>query len=958
MKKPYTFLCVTFCVFVFFTRQVFAQCSGTPISSFPYLQDFEISAGGWISGGTNNDWAYGTPSKPVITGAGSGTKCWISGGLSNASYSNSEHGYVMSPCFDFTNLDYPFIAFKIFWETERQYDGGNLQYSLNGGSTWSNVGAYGDSLNCMTENWYNYNNIMYLNSPAWVAVKHGWSGNVQNTSGSCQGGNGSGTWLAAKHCLTTLAHKPSVRFRFTFASGSTCNAFDGLAFDDVFIGEAPANTAGFNYSCSGDTLRFSSTFNNCPTSLSWNFGDAASGTSNTSSLQNPFHVFSAPGVYNVTFTAGGPCNAPVTVSQQVYVLGITTTVSDITCYGFNNGSATTIGSGGGSYSYSWNTIPAQNSATVSNLAPGEYIVTVSSPNTQCSISDTVTISEPTLIVLSGNYTDASCGNNNGSANVSANGGTGALSYQWNTNPVQNINSISNLSLGSYTCTVTDQNGCTADTTYQIVNVGSNMSATVSTTDAACNGGSDGTATINMAGGISPYSFVWTPSVSGASTATGLMAGIYQVDITDNTGCVKSIQFTISEPLAITATASITDASCFAGSDGSILATASGGSGSYNYQWQSPVVNNALISAMPAGIYNLVITDIHGCQGQASFSISQPAVINAGLTVLNRCLPLKGDITSNTGGGVPPYNYSWSPGGGNTPGASALSDGWYKVVISDSHGCTITDSAEVHAVNGSEIDFIYDKSVSCPPLCVNYTALHLSNDSILFYQWNFGDGQTAYNTNLSHCYNNSGVYSVGLMAVNVQACTTLINKSNIIEVYPSPKADFTYDSSNVITVQTDVNFFDISEGSPVKWLWQFGDNDSSVIQHPVAVFPDTGVYLIQLVIVNEKGCRDTIAKPVHVYDPYAFYVPNSFTPDGDGLNDMFIPFGRQISSLNYEFVIFDRWGEEIFRSNNLKEGWDGKVNGHITETGVYVYKLSCEDIFKVKHTYVGIVNLLR
>jgi hypothetical protein len=135
------------------------QCP-TTISAFPYQEGFEASAA-WTSGGTGNDWAWGTPAKPVITGAGGGTKSWIVGGLTTSNYSPGEQSWLESPCFDFSALPFPFISFKLFWECERVYDGLGFQYSLNQGATWINVGSAADPPDCYTQNWFNAASLNY-----------------------------------------------------------------------------------------------------------------------------------------------------------------------------------------------------------------------------------------------------------------------------------------------------------------------------------------------------------------------------------------------------------------------------------------------------------------------------------------------------------------------------------------------------------------------------------------------------------------------------------------------------------------------------------------------------------------------------------------------------------------------------------------------------------------------------
>ncbi len=139
-----------------------AQCV-TPISVFPYTEGFE-SGPAWTTGGTNNDWAWGTPAHPTINTAGGGNNSWCVGGLTGMFYQYSELSYIQSPCFDFTNLNYPWFSLKIFWEDEWKYDGLVLQSSLDGGTSWTNVGTSSDPVDCLNANWYNYNDILWLTS--------------------------------------------------------------------------------------------------------------------------------------------------------------------------------------------------------------------------------------------------------------------------------------------------------------------------------------------------------------------------------------------------------------------------------------------------------------------------------------------------------------------------------------------------------------------------------------------------------------------------------------------------------------------------------------------------------------------------------------------------------------------------------------------------------------------------
>lgn len=425
-----------------------AQC----VSTFPYRQDFEANRGSWTSGGTANDWAWGTPNKSKINRAGQGTKCWITGGLSGTSYNNGERSYLESPCFDFSSLSNPIIEFKYFIETEQDFDGANLQYSTNGGTTWINVGVDNEPNDCYTLNWYNSTTIAYLNTLA--TTRNGWSGNSKQSSGSCLGGGGPGIWVTARHCLSNLANRPNVTFRFTFGAGTSCNSYDGFAVDDISIQNAPRYTANFSAACIGNKqFRFTDQSTNCPSSWRWNFGDGG-----TSTTQNPTHTFSGSGPFTVTLVSRNGCALNDTVSLQVSIPTISLTKSDVSCPGKNDGwiKATVSGIPASTTpSFSWNS--AQTGDSIFGLRGGNYSVSLNLPNA-CTASATTTISEPPAFIHSVTTTEASCNANDGSASVVINGGTPPYSFSWNPALASGINAA-NLPAGNYILTITDSKNC-------------------------------------------------------------------------------------------------------------------------------------------------------------------------------------------------------------------------------------------------------------------------------------------------------------------------------------------------------------------------------------------------------------------------------------------------------------------------------------------------------------------
>jgi gliding motility-associated-like protein len=659
-----------------------AQC-GAVVSTFPYSENFE-TAPAWTSGGTNSDWAWGTPSHPTISSAGGGTKCWIVGGLTGSFYNYAEQSWVMSPCFDFTNLTYPWISFKIFWEDEWKYDGLVLQSSTDGGTTWANVGAFGDAVDCLNANWYDYNNIINLTA---ANPKDGWAGRTGATAGSCQGGHGSLGWVNAKHCMSSLAGLPSVRFRFYFGAGTTCNSYDGIAFDDIYIDNAPPNVAGFTFACSGiNTINFTNTSTPCPTGYLWNFGDGA-----TSILQNPSHTYSTAGTYNVTLTSSGPCNAPGTLTLPVNIINVTASVTNITCNGANDGTATaTVTGGTAPFTYAW-TPGNSTTSTITGLSSGSYTVSVSATNS-CSSTATATITQPPLLTASTTVTPISCfGDNNGSATVTALGGTAPYSYFWV--PSGNTSAtIGNLSQGADTVLVADSNSCITAAIATIIQPASALNVSTINTATTC-GISNGTASATVTGGTAPYSYAWSPSGGATTNATALASGTYTINITDAHNCVISDNTTIAASTGVTALTASTPINCYGGTNGTASVTVNGGSSPYSYSWNSGQTSTT-ITNLNAGNYCVKVTDASGCFDSTCILLPNPSRVTVDFTSDPTVTDIQNSVIHFTSSSSGASTWHWNFG--DTTGSNAqnpihtyTSLGTYPVVliVTNAQGCT-------------------------------------------------------------------------------------------------------------------------------------------------------------------------------------------------------------------------------------------------------------------------------
>ena len=821
-----------------------AQC-GTVISTFPYTENFE-AAPSWTSGGTNSDWAWGAPTHPIINSAGGGTKCWTVGGLSGSFYNYSELSWIMSPCFDFSTLNYPWISFKIFWEDEFKYDGMVLQYSLTGGTTWINVGAYGDAVNCLNDNWYNYNNITWLTSSS---PKHGWTGRTGATSGSCQGGNGSLGWVTAKHCMSSLAGQANVRFRFLFGSGTTCNSYDGISVDDIFIGDAAPNVANFSYACAvANTVNFTNTSLMCPTGYLWDFGDGT-----TSTATSPSHTFSGPGTYNVMLTASGPCNASGSITIPVSILGATTTISNVTCNGANNGvaNATALGSVG-PFIYFW-APGGGSSSSISGLSAGTYTVSVSAAGA-CPATATAIITEPIVLSASTTVTPVSCfGGANGTSATTANGGTLPYSYSWSSGGTSSSNT--GLSAGTYTVTISDLNSCTTTATAIIIQPATPLSITSSFSPVSCFGGSNGTANAIAAGGTSPYSYLWTPSGATTSNASGLIAGTYTVTVTDAHLCIANSSISITQPIsALNATTSNTSSICGL-SDGGATVSPTGGTMPYSYSWLPTGGTGTTATGLAPGTYTITVSDANNCSIPVTTTITSTGNIVASITTSPIICygQANGTAMASVAGGSGPYTYLWSSGA-TTNSITNIASGAYCVTIIDFNGCRDT------------------------------------------------------------------------------ACVDLYDP-------PAINADFTSNTSVTTIYDPEIFFYDQTAGS-TTWQWDFGDASGSSASNPIHNFGGEGTFPVTLFVSNSQGCTDTVTHYITINDGYTFYAPNAFTPDNNGENDIFLPKGTGWDISRFDMMIFDRWGNVVFHSTDVRSGWNGSLNNdHETaQADVYVWKV--------------------
>ena len=382
-----------------------------------------------------------------------------------------------------------------------------------------------------------------------------------------------------------------------------------------------------------------------------------------------------------------------------------TSQTNIACNGATNGSASVTASGGsGGYTYSWSPTGGTGS-TATGLAAGSYTLTITD-NVGESIIRNFSIIQPAtaLAVTPASQTNIACfGGSNGSASVNTpTGGTPGYTYNWAPgNPAgDGTASVTGLTAGTYTVTVTDANGCTATQSFTITQPVSALAVTPSSqTNIACFGEASGSATVNTpTGGTPGYTYNWTPgnpTGDGTASVTGLSAGTYTVTVTDANGCSATQSFTITQPASALSTATgggQTNVSCNGGTNGTASVSPSGGTPGYTYSWSPAGGTSATASGLAAGTYTVTVTDANGCTATRTYTITQPNVISTATgsqTNVSCNGGTNGTASVSPSGGTPGYTYSWSPAGGTAATASGLAAGTYTVMVTDANGCTAT-----------------------------------------------------------------------------------------------------------------------------------------------------------------------------------------------------------------------------------------------------------------------------
>ena len=673
-----------------------------------------------------------------------------------------------------------------------------------------------------------------------------------------------------------------------------------------------------------------------------------------------------PGTYTVTVTDAGGCitTSSVLINSPPDIL-LALNSSMISCAGNADGSVVVSAAGGtGAYTYLWSPT-GDTGLSITNLGAGSYSVVVTDAN-GCSKSDSVNLTEPTPIVLSLSSLPAACGVSDGSAIVSASGGTGTYTYAWWPSGSTN-DTASGIAVGVYTVTVTDGNNCSVVDSVIVNNSGSQTASLLYSANVTCSGDDDGTATVTVSGGTTPYTYAWNtaPAQSNAQ-ATSLAAGSYNCSITDAGGCIVIVPVTITEPTVVVVTVD-PDSTVCPGTSFDFSGYATGGTPPYIFSWNNGLSNNAnqTITVTQDTSFTVTVLDDNLCQsGGATINIMVGPLLDvAAFGAQTICINETTPISAIGSGGSMPYTFTWDNGAG--PGSpvlvSPMGSTTYTVTITDACGATASDTVRITITPDLILNPL--SSSICPGQSDTLYATGAAN-----YWWINETTLDTFSTDSFIIVNPTNSTNYIIYATDSNDCDN--QDTAVVIVYNSLTAAFMADPEVATIFAPIIQFTDLTMGNPVSWYWTFGDGSTAdTNQHPTHTYTDTGVYQVMLLVTDSNGCVAINYSTVTVQEIYTLFAPNTFTPDGDGINDYFFPVGLGIDEASFQMYIYNRWGDVIYRTKGVYGdyettaplvGWDGIANygDHVAQEDVYIWMIKTEDPDHGKHQYVGHVTLLR
>lgn len=682
-----------------------------------------------------------------------------------------------------------------------------------------------------------------------------------------------------------------------------------------------------------------------PFTYLWNTGSTASKLINLDT-----------GIYTVKVTDVNGCFDTFVVAVNFAINpSLALSATDVVCSDSNGTISSVMTRGIEPVIYIWNT--GATTKDLSNLKAGTYIITATDAKS-CIVIDTIEVKDQPApkITLAG--VPSFCLKANGAVNTSISKGTTPFVFNWsNGTTTQNL---SNIFPGTYKITITDANNCRDTASISIADEPNTLALSLKKKDLLCFEDLKGEIYCTATGGQRPYKYkTQTTSFIPDSVIPGLAANAYIVTVEDDKGCLDTNKITLIEPPKLTvATLSKVNLLCFNEPKGEISIAASGGVSPYTYVWQSSGKDSTTshISQLKAGVHSVKVKDNNGCEVIYQDSITEPTEIKIVDTVSN---PLcngqsTGSIKLAVSGATPSYSFNWS-NGVNLKNNMNLTQGNYKLTITDANSCV--DSFSFNLLDPPPISLQKIETVDLP--CLNKFDGEIKLQGIGGqgepYQYSI-DGGTSFSFTKNFKNLDSGKYVVVVRDVN--DCqfkdTTFINNPENIVINAIPK-DTTIDLGQSVPIDFEVIKGNALGINSVLWTPDLGIT-CNTCKNTIATPYQTTTYDVKITY-NAGKCTTSDKLIIKIVDNSELFVPDIFTPNEDGNNDVLKVYGLNVKYAKLK--IFNRWGEKVFESSNaIVEGWDGRFRDEWSPAGNYTYTLEAHYLNKKIKLLKGTIVLVR
>jgi gliding motility-associated-like protein len=758
----------------------------------------------------------------------------------------------------------------------------------------------------------------------------------------------------------TLIISPSVTTVYSVVGTASACSSRGTATVVLLPTPTPVIT-GNSPICNGDTLVLSGSGG-----VSYHWTGPSSFSSTLSNNFWPAAGMSRAGIYQLKVTAMNGCTASASASVVINPIPLLVASGATVCEGnpiqlFANYLQGATYFWSGSIFSSTVQSPVINNAVVAMT--GQYSVTIFS-SAGCHTSSTVPVSvvQKPVPVISGDSTSCVSGsltlNGSGGGNYSWNGPLNFYSVQQNIN----LSGLSVASSGFYTLNVS-VGPCKAWAVKSIT-VFSSPVFSISANSPVCEN-----QTLNFfSNGLGNYAWYGPASFTSSSTSPNILSvqmqagGTYTAILTDNTGCKssKTVFVKVLEAPKLTIT---NHSVCIGG-----ITTLTVGYGD-DYTWLGPgnftatgsVVTIPVTIPSSLGLYTVIAANNNSCTTVSTISLTGlPIPLPDPKLNINGLPCVDNDLKISANGGKTywwsgPNNFHSTLSAFELPHAHTSMAGNYTVTVTDTNGCTVSRTLALAIYKNPIASILFDKGSNCVPFCKEFKIVLDSNAAPL-KKSTFQTGSVLYGgTFLKYCVDKTGDYPFSVFFIDTNNC---IGKSSFtVSAYEKPIANFEFSPPNPLAGIDRVHFYDFSRGvGIINWSWYFDGTDSvnSNLRNPDHIFEKTGKFPVVLEITNKWGCKDTAISMMLVEEDFTLYVPDVFSRNGDGLNDIFLPKGTGIETFIME--IYDRWGERIFETSDFYHGWDGYYKDKPCKPDIYIWKIRATGYSGIVRSLIGHVML--